>query len=350
MQKDYYQVLGVERTASADDIKRAFRKLAHEHHPDKGGDEAKFKEVNEAYQVLSDTEKRGRYDQFGSAEGPQGFGGFGGGQGFGGFQGGNFEDLGDIFGSFFGGGGGGSRQQRGADLETTVRLAFKEAVFGVTKEFSLYRSSNCSRCSGNGAEPGSALKTCTPCNGKGIVTKVQRTLLGNMQVRATCDTCQGRGEVPEKTCSTCDGQGVTRGTSTVRVDIPAGVDNGATVRVRGEGENPGGGGGAGDFYIHVQVTPDQRFTRQGTTLYSTKNIGFTQAVIGDSVNVETIDGPVSMKVPPGTQSGEELRLRGKGVPSGRGRGDHIVRIQIVTPTRPDKKTRQTIEELNLRED
>lgn len=343
--KDYYQVLGVSRSANQDEIKRAFRKLAHEHHPDKGGDEAKFKEINEAYQVLSDTEKRSRYDQFGSAEGPAGFGG---GQGF---PGGGFDgvDLGDIFGSFFGGGGG-QRQNRGSDIETNVRLSFKEAIFGVTKEFSLYRSTSCARCGGNGAEPGTKLKTCAPCGGRGVVTKVQRTMLGNMQVRATCEACQGRGEVPEKECTTCHGQGVVRGTNTVRVDIPAGVDNGATVRVRGEGEDPGVGGSAGDLFIHLQVTPDPRFTRQGTTLFSTKKIGFTQAVLGDSVTVETVDGPVSMKVPPGTQSGEELRLRGKGVPSGRGRGDQVVRIQVVTPNKLDKKTRQAIEELNLRED
>ncbi len=345
--KDYYQVLGVSQSASPDQIKAAFRKLAHQYHPDKGGDEKKFKEINEAYQVLSDPDKRRKYDQFGAADGTDfpGFNDFG--QGFGGFQASGFQDIGDIFGSFF---GGRSRVSRGSDIEVKVHLAFKEAIFGVTKDFSLYRSSSCSRCGGSGAEPGTKLKNCGTCDGHGVVTRVQRTLLGAMQVRVSCETCQGRGEIPEQACSTCRGSGVVRGTGTVTVKIPAGVEDGTRIRLRGEGENPGAGGEVGDLYILVHVSPDPLFVRQGNTLYSTKKIGFTQAVLGDTVTVQTVDGPVSMKVPPGTQSGEDLRLRGKGVPTGRGRGDQIVRIQVVVPAKIDRKTRQIIEDLQLRED
>lgn len=345
MAKDYYKVLGVERTASADEIKRAFRKLAHEHHPDKGGDEAKFKEINEAYQILSDSEKKARYDQFGSAEGPQGFGGFGGA----GFDPSAFGDLGDIFGSFFGGGGG-RRAARGADIETDLYLSFKEAIFGVSKEISISKTNNCDRCGGQGAEPGTSLKTCETCKGSGVVTNVQRTILGAVQMRSACTACSGRGEIPEKKCTSCNGEGVNRGRKTLRVDVPAGVENGVQMRIRGEGESIGSQGEPGDLYVRLHVSADPRFQREGATIYLKKNIGFTQAALGDTVQIETVDGPVSMKIPPGTQSGDELRLRGKGVPTNRGRGDQIVIIQVVTPTKLDKKQRQLLEELNIREE
>ena len=347
MAKDYYKILGVERNASADDIKKAFRKLAHQYHPDKGGDEARFKEINEAYQVLSDSEKRARYDQFGSAEGPMGGAGFGGFSGAG-FDPSAFGDLGDIFGSFFGGGG--SRAARGSDIETDLYLSFKESIFGVSKEISLTKTNVCTRCAGQGAEPGSAMKTCATCKGSGVVTNVQRTILGAVQMRAGCPDCHGRGEIPEKVCTSCHGEGVVRGRKTLRIDVPAGVEDGIQIRVRGEGESIGAQGEPGDLYVRLHVAPDPRFTRRGSTLYVTKKIGFTQAALGDTVQVETVDGPVSMKVPPGTQSGDELRLRGKGVPSGRGRGDQIVTIQVVTPTKLDKTTRQLLEELNFKED
>lgn len=346
MAKDYYKILGVDRKASQDEIKRAFRKLAHEHHPDKGGDETKFKEINEAYQVLSDSEKRSRYDQFGSADGPQGFGG-----GFpGGFDPGAFGDLGDLFGNFFGGGGRSGRVPRGEDIEMELFLSFKEAVFGVSKEITVSKTNTCARCGGQGAEPGTRMKTCDVCKGKGYTTATQRTILGSVQMRVACSECEGRGEKPEQPCSECHGQGVTRGRKVLRVDVPAGVEDNMQMRVRGEGESIGAQGEPGDLYVRLRVSPDPRFTRQGPTIYLKKKIGFTQAALGDAVQVDTVDGPVSMKIPPGTQSGDELRLRGKGVPSGRGRGDQIVVIQVVTPTRVDRDTKRLLEELNLRED
>ncbi len=348
MAKDYYKILGVDKTASQDDIKKAFRKLAHEHHPDKGGVEAKFKEVNEAYQVLGDPHKRSQYDQFGSADVPPGFGG----QGFpGGFNAADFGDLGDIFGSFFGGSGGGRRgKPRGQDLEVDLNLTFKEAVFGVSKDINLRKSKTCARCGGHGAEPGTKLKTCDVCKGQGFTINTQRTLLGNVQMRVACTACDGRGERPEKACNDCGGVGYIRGQTTLRVDIPAGVDNGLQMRVRGEGESIGSQGEPGDLYIHLHVQPDTRFRRDGATIYVFKKIGFTQAALGDTVTVDTVDGLVDLKVPAGTQNGDELRLRGKGVPSGRGRGDQIVRVQVMTPTKLDKKARQLLEELGLREE
>lgn len=359
--KDYYKILGIEKSASQDDIKRAFRKLAHEHHPDKGGDEAKFKEINEAYQILGDEQKRKQYDQFGSGA----FDGSGGGNPFGGgFPGGfnfdfggaqGFEDLGDILGGMFGGGsgsgfaGGGNRRSQGEHVEVGVRLSFKEAVFGVEKEIPVTRNSTCSRCAGTMAEPGTAMKTCSACEGKGFRVTVQRTLLGAMQMKSACEECHGSGEKPEKPCTECHGSGVVHGRVNVRVDIPAGVDDGVTVRVRGEGESIGARGEKGDLYLRIRVEADSRFQREGTMIYVHKNIGFTQAALGDTVDVDTVDGKVEVKIPQGTQSGDELRLRGKGVPSGRGRGDEIVVIHVVTPTKLDKKTQELLREANLRE-
>lgn len=348
MAKDYYAILGVPKNASEDEIKRAFRKLAHEHHPDKGGSEEKFKEINEAYQVLGDKEKRARYDQFGTADGPAGFGGFPGG-GFGNFDPSQFGDFGDIFDSFFGGGGRRSRRAKGDDIQVDISLTFKESVFGVAKDIPLNKHSTCERCGGNGAEPGSKMKSCPTCEGKGFTISTQRTILGSVQVRTECATCHGRGEVPEKTCTTCGGEGTVRARKTIRVDIPPGVEEGTQVRVRGEGESIGDQGDPGDLYLRIRVTEDSRFTREGSTIFSEKKIGFTQAALGDSVEVDTVDGKVSMKIPPGTQSGDELRLRGKGVPSRGGRGDQIVIIKVVTPTKLDRKTRDLLEEANLKE-
>lgn len=351
MAKDLYEVLGVPKSASQDDIKKAFRKLAHEHHPDKGGDEAKFKEASAAYQILSDVDKRKQYDQFGSTDaGAGGFGGFPG--GFGNFQDfGNmdFGDLGDLFGGMFNGGSRGGRV-RGSDIQVDISLSFKESVFGVEKEISLTKGSACDRCGGGGAEPGTNLKTCATCDGKGFKIGVQRTILGAIQTRVSCETCLGVGEVPEKSCTTCSGSGVVRGRKTLRVDIPAGVENGTRIRVRAQGESIGAQGEPGDLYLFVRVTADPRFEREGSTIYTEKKIGFTQAGLGDDVPVETVDGIVTLKIPPGTQSGDQLRLRGKGVGTGRGnRGDQIVIVTVVTPKKLDKKQKQLLEELDLRE-
>jgi molecular chaperone DnaJ len=343
--KDYYQVLGVSKSASADEIKAAFRKLAHQHHPDKGGDQEKFKEANAAYQVLGDPEKRKQYDQFGSAAFEGGAGGFSGG-GFN-WQGGNvdFGDLGDLFGDFFGGGRG--QSARGRDLQMEISLTFLESIFGAEKEVTLNKTSDCERCGGNGSEPGTSLKTCSDCSGQGYKTVVQRTIIGAVQTRANCPTCHGAGEVPEKACTACRGEGYQNGKRTLRVDIPAGVEHGSRIRVRAQGESIGVRGEPGDLYLLLRVANDPRFVREGSNLYTEKKIGFTQAALGDEVDVETVDGPVKLKIPAGTQSGEKLRLRGKGVKTGHGRGDQIVQVIVVTPKKLDREQRKLFEQLNL---
>ncbi|MEK7619871.1 MAG: molecular chaperone DnaJ [Patescibacteria group bacterium] len=361
MTKDYYKTLGVDKGASQDDIKKAFRKLAHQHHPDKaGGDEAKFKEANEAYQILSDEKKRAQYDQFGSAA-FDGSAGFGGGQGFGGFSGfqgaAGFEDLGDIFGDLFGGGRGRSRERRGSDIQVDMELTFKESIFGVEKEVELIKAATCDRCAGTGGEHGAGMETCKDCNGNGVRVGVQRTMFGNIQTKHTCETCQGTGEMPKKICTTCHGQGVERKKQAFTVSIPPGVENGATLRVRGQGEAIKAGH-TGDFFVRLHVPTDRHFERQGTTLISEATIGFTQAALGDTIEVETVDGSVDLKIPAGTQSGAQFRLRGKGVPHARGpafagamagkRGDQIVVVNVETPTKLTREQKKLLEQLDLR--
>lgn len=349
MAKDYYKILGVEKNASQKDIKNAFRKLAHQYHPDKaGGDEAKFKEANEAYQVLSDEKKRAQYDQFGSAA----FGGTAGfdGQGYGGFSGfqgaAGFEDLGDIFGDLFGSGRTRSRERRGSDIQVDMELTFKESIFGVQKEVELIKTATCDRCAGTGGEPGADMETCKNCDGNGVQIGVQRTMFGNIQTKRTCETCQGTGEMPKKPCTTCHGQGVLRKKQTFTVTIPSGVENGAVLRVRGKGEAIKAGH-TGDLFVRLHVPTDRHFERQGTTLISQATIGFTQAALGDTIEVETVDRQVDLKIPAGTQSGSQFRLRGKGVPHGRGRGDQIVIVNIETPTKLSREQKKLLEELNL---
>ncbi|MBU0613819.1 molecular chaperone DnaJ [Patescibacteria group bacterium] len=350
MGKDYYTILGVEKGASKEEIKKAFRKLAHEHHPDKGGDETKFKEANEAYQVLSDETKRAQYDQFGTTYDQPGGGGFGNFDDL--YQNININDLNDLFGGMFGGfssGGGRQRSQRGNDIQTDVQLSFKESVFGVEKELNLTKNSTCERCGGVGAEPGTKMNVCSDCDGKGMRIEVQRTILGAVQTRAICNTCHGTGEVPDVKCTSCHGIGIENKRTTLRVDVPAGIEDGMRIRVRGQGEAISAGQ-AGDLYLRVHVTHDPRFQRDGKNIFSEKKIGFSQAVLGDEVNIETVDGKVKLKIPAGIQSGEKLRLRGKGIPSGRGRGDQIVIVRVVTPKKLSKKERKIMEELDLRED
>ena len=351
MPKDYYQLLGVSKSATQEEIKVAFRKLAHQHHPDKkGGDEAKFKEINEAYQVLGDEKKRAQYDQFGSAAFEQGgYGNAGQGfSGFSGFQGGGFgfEDLGDIFGDMFGG-----RQQRtprGNDIQIDVEIAFRDSVFGVEKTISVTKSSSCERCVGTGGEPGTDMETCKTCHGSGIEVSVQRTILGNIQSKHTCSNCSGSGEIPKKTCATCRGSGMERKQKTLGVTIPAGIEHGAMLRIRGEGEFIKGGQ-PGDLFVRVFVKQDKRFEREGFDLYSEAHIGFTQAALGDTIEIETVDGRVELKIPSGTQSETQFRLRGKGVQSSRGSGDQIVIVHVVTPKKLDKHQRNLLEELKLKE-
>lgn len=363
MGKDYYNILGVDKGASQEEIKKAFRKKAHEYHPDKAnGDEAKFKEINEAYQVLGNEQKRKQYDQFGSAfqNGQAGGGGFGGFEGFSGFSNGadgfniNMDDLGDIFGGMgdifgFGGGRSGRRQSRGADIQTILTIDFMEAVFGAEKEIKLKKAVVCDKCKGNGAEPGSKIETCKTCGGAGHVTKVQRTILGNMQVQTTCSDCQGEGKTYDKKCSKCGGSGIAQEIVNLKVKIPAGINNGETIRLSGQGEAGQKGASAGDLYIKIRVNSDKNFRREGYDIHTTKEVSFTQAALGDKIEVETVEGVVKLKIPEGTQSGTVFKLKGKGVEKlqGRGKGDHFIEIKIRTPKNLSRKQKDLLKELDL---
>jgi len=353
--KDYYAILGVGKNASPEEIKKSFRRLAHEHHPDKGGNEQKFKDVNEAYQVLGDQKKRAQYDQFGSAAFEQGGmggpGGFGGGFGFdpSGFNINMDEmgDLGDIFGSVFGLGGGGKKQKRGANIEVDTTLEFLESVKGVDKTIRLYKHDRCSECDGSGAEKGSQLVTCKTCNGNGQVQRVQRTIFGTVQVASTCAECAGTGKIPEKPCKKCKGLGVERREKEMQVHIPAGISEGETLRVNGEGENPGKGGAPGDLYVRVHVKQHSAFEREGNDIRSTVYVPYTMLTLGGATSVETVDGPGDLKIPEGTTSGTIFRLRGKGIPFLRsnGRGDHYVVVQPDVKTKLTKEQKKLLEEL-----
>ncbi len=361
MAKDYYNILGVSRTASADELKKAYRKKAHELHPDKaGGDEAKFKELNEAYQVLSNQEKRGQYDQYGQTfedarrqgGGPgAGAGGFGGFGQQGGFQGNvDMGDLGDIFGDMFGFGGGRSRRTRrqsGADIQADLTLTFREAVFGVTKEFSLFKAAVCETCDGNGAEPGSKIATCTTCKGNGQVQRVVNSVFGQMAQAVVCTTCDGQGSVPSKKCHTCGGEGKLKRDTVIKVNVPAGIDDGETLRLQNQGEAGERGAGAGDLYLRIRVTPDVRYTRKGADILSEVHLGIASAALGTKVEIETLDGSVSMKIPAGTQSGKVYRLGDKGVPHlrKRGRGDHLVTVVVDTPRKLSGERKKLLKKL-----
>lgn len=342
--RDYYEVLGVSKDASADEIKKAFRKAAIAHHPDRGGDEAKFKEVNEAYEVLKDPTKKQRYDQFGHA----GVGGAGGnpfGGGFGGGQNVNFDfgdlGLGDIFNSFFGGGapgGGRSRQARGRDIEAAVEISFEDAVFGTEVELKLHLDDTCEHCKGSTVEPGHELKTCDQCKGSGQVVTVARTIFGDIQQAAVCPKCAGRGKVPEKVCSVCKGKGTQTKQQTISMKIPAGIDDGATIRLREHGEAIAHGP-KGDLYVNVRVKAHKQFTREGDLILSEEHISMVEAALGTEIDVATVDGPIRMKVPAGTQSGSDFKLSNHGVPhlKGGSRGAHIVTIIVDTPTKLSKE-------------
>lgn len=357
--RDYYEVLGVSKSASDDEIKKAFRKAAVKHHPDKeGGSEEKFKEVNEAYEVLKDKQKRQRYDQFGHAGvggAAGGGGGYGGNpfEGFGGFNGQNvhfdFGDggLGDIFGQFFGGQQQQRGPQRGRDVEVTLRLTFEEAIFGLEYPLELEMEDECSHCKGTTVEPGHSMKTCPDCKGAGQQTRVMNTMFGPIQQSVTCETCRGRGKVPDKECSVCRGSGTERKKSTVKIKIPAGIDDGSTIRLRERGEAAEGGGVRGDMYVHISVKPHKTFTREGDLILSEEHIGMVDAALGTEIEVETVDGAVRMKVPAGTQSGTDFKLSGHGVPHLRSdkRGAHIVSVVVDTPTKLTKKQKELLEEL-----
>ena len=356
--RDYYEVLGVSKSATADELKRAYRKLAKQYHPDMNpGDknaEAKFKEVNEAYEVLNDPAKRQRYDQFGHAgvdpsygAGSGGAGGVGGFGGFGGF------DVGDIFESFFGGGFGGSSRTRnpnapirGNDISVTVGLSFMEAAKGCKQTINIQRLESCDTCGGTGAKKGTTPETCPECGGTGQVKVQQRTPIGVIQTTRTCTKCSGKGKIVREQCSACRGAGRVRKSKTLEVNVPAGINDGQTFVLRGQGDNGLNGGPSGDVNIMVNLRPDSLFERDGFDVWCDIPITFSQAVLGDDIVVPTIDGKVQYTVPEGTQSGTVFRLRNKGIPyvNGRGRGDQYVKVNIEVPRNLTGKQKESLRE------
>ncbi|MCK5060962.1 molecular chaperone DnaJ [Candidatus Parcubacteria bacterium] len=359
MGKDYYNILGVQKGAGQEEIKKAFRKKAHKYHPDKAnGDEAKFKEINEAYQILGDPKKRGQYDQFGPAfENMQGAGGFGGFRDFSGAANGfniNMDDLGDIFGGIgdifgFSNGGGHRRSARGRDLQLLVNISFMEAVFGIDKEIMINKQVVCDRCNGNLAEPGTKIETCKICKGTGSTTRVQQTILGNMRVNATCEACGGEGKTYSKLCAKCFGKGTVMDRVSLKIKIPAGINNGETIRLTGRGEAGDKGAPAGDLYLKVQVAPKPGFERVGFDVKSAVDISFTQAALGDKIDIETVHGAVKLKVLAGTESGTVYKLRNKGIQrlQASGKGDHLVTVNIKTPRNLSRKQKELLKELNI---
>lgn len=366
MAKDYYQILGVSKGASAEEIKKAYRQLAHQYHPDKaGGNEAKFKEINAAYQVLSNPEKRRQYDQFGTTfdqagagGGPSGanwedfvrqagFSGFGNGASSGGVE----FDVGDIFSEFFGGGRTSRRsrrrEQRGQDIAMDIEIDFKEAAFGIKKDLALFKSIKCASCNGNGAEPGTPIKECTTCKGTGVVERVQKSFFGAIRSQTTCPDCGGEGKKAETKCKKCAGTGVEKKKARLTVNIPAGIDDGQAIRIANQGEAGLMGAPAGDLFITVHVRSAEGFYREGDNVISRATISYPLAVLGGKIVVETIDGEVTLKIPAGTEAGQALRLRGKGIPrlQGGGHGDHIVQIVIDVLQHPSREEKRLLKEL-----
>ena len=349
--RDYYDVLGVSKTADDAEIKKAFRALAKKYHPDAHpGDaecEAKFKEAQEAYAVLSDAEKRRQYDQFGHAA----FDGAGGAGGFD-FSGMDMSDIfGDLFGDFFGGGfGGGSRRsnngpRQGANVRMNIRISFEEAIFGCEKEIEFSYKESCSTCNGTGAKPGTSPETCTKCGGKGKVVYSQQSLFGMMQNVATCPDCNGSGKVIKERCTDCYGSGFIVKKVRKKIDIPAGIDNGQCVRVREYGEPGTNGGPRGDLLVEVTISRSNQFERQDMNIFSDANISYAIAALGGDVRIKTVDGDIIYTVSPGTQTGTRIRLRGKGVPSVRNkevRGDHYVTLVVATPTGLSKEAKEAL--------
>ena len=334
---EYYDRLGVSKDASQDEIKRAYRKMSKKYHPDinkEPGAEEKYKEVQEAYETLSDDQKRAAYDQYG----PDGANGFGGQGGFGGFDGGaGFGGFEDIFSSFFGGGAtrNPNAPRQGDDLQYRVNLSFEEAIFGAEKEVHYNREATCKTCSGSGAKPGTSPVTCGRCHGQGVINVDTQTPLGMMRRQVTCDVCHGTGQEIKEPCQTCHGTGHEKQSHKVSVKIPAGVETGQQIRLAGQGEAGFNGGSYGDLFVIINVNPSDKFTRDGSTIYYTLNISFVQAALGDTVEVPTVHGNVEMTIPAGTQTGKTFRLKGKGAPRLRGgsQGDQHVTVKIVTPTK-----------------
>ena len=351
--RDYYEVLGVQKGASEEEIKKAYKKMARKYHPDLNpGDkdaEEKFKEVNEAYEVLSDSEKKARYDQFGFAGVDPNFGAGGG--GYGGGAGFDFGDLGDIFGSFFGGGFGGGQTrrnpnapQRGESIRMNLTISFEEAAFGCEKELELDRYESCETCRGSGAAPGTSPETCPDCGGSGVVQTRRQTPMGVFASTAPCSRCGGRGKIIKEPCKDCRGSGVVRRRRKIQASVPAGIDNGQTISIRGQGHAGKNGGPAGDLLVTITVRPHELFRREGTSVLCEAPITFPQAVLGAELEIPTIDGKVKYDIPEGTQSGTTFRLKGKGIPAlnGRGRGDQYVTVYIETPRNLNREQKEAL--------
>lgn len=349
MGKDYYAQLGIEKNATADEIKKAFRKLAHKYHPDKsGGDEAKFKEISEAYNVLSDEKRRAEYDSYGrvfNESGNTGAGGFGGFD-FSGAQGGfNAQgfDFSDIFSDIFGGGG--QRVKRGRDISIDIEVSFRDAVFGVQRKVLLTKTSSCATCDGTGAKRGTAHDTCKNCNGKGQIHETKQSPLGSFSSSRVCDNCHGAGEIPKEKCSECKGLGVVRKEEELTINIPANVNNGEMIRMSGAGEAIPGGT-PGDLYIKLHVQEDKRFKREGQNILTTLNIKLTDALLGGEYKVETLDGDLSVKIPAGASPNEILRVREKGVPiTTSKRGDLLINLNVQLPKKLSRKAKKLVEDL-----
>lgn len=358
MPKNYYETLGVNKNASKDELKKAFHKLAHKYHPDKNnGDDKKFKEVNEAYQVLSDDQKRSRYDQFGSTDGPMGGGNYNGGQqsgfegfDFSGFQNGQGFDMGDfsdIFGDLFNGGmnRNSKKGRRGRDIQTEIDLSFEESIFGVKRKVSITKQSTCDICKGTGSKVGTKMNTCSACKGSGQIREIRRSILGSFSTTKVCDTCLGVGKIPSEKCSNCHGSGVTRKLVEIELNIPAGINNAEMLKMTGAGEDIQGGQ-SGDLYIKVNVKSHSLYKRDGLNLTMDLPIKLTDALLGTIYKLKILEGDIlDVKIPEGINHNEFLRIRGKGVPSTRGRGDIIIRVQVKMPSKLSHKSKEIIEEL-----
>lgn len=359
MAKDYYEILGVNKNASKDEIKKAFYKLAHKHHPDKKeGNEGKFKEVNEAYQVLSDDAKRSKYDQYGAGYqnmgGAQGggFGGQGGFEGFdfSGFQNGgadfDFGNLNDIFSDFFGGGMGGRPQaRRGRDISTEIQISFSDSVFGVTRKMLLTKTSQCLTCHGAGAKEGTKMETCKKCNGQGQIRETKKSFLGTISSNKTCEDCLGAGEVPKEVCEKCKGKGVLRREEEITLNIPAGIRDGEMVRMTGMGEAISKGT-SGDLYIKINVMAHPVFKREGHDLVMSLDLKLSDALLGAKYPIKTLDGDIEVTIPEGVTINEILRVKGKGVPTDKNkRGDILIKLNIKLPNKISKKARELIEQM-----
>lgn len=356
--KDYYKILEVDKNASEEDVKKAYRKMAHKHHPDKnGGDDARFKEVNEAYQILSDKKKRSQYDQFGSAgfDGSQGgFGGFGGGSnGFhwdfsSGSKGGFADIFEDLFGGFSSGGATQQQRSKGADLQVSLTLDLEDSAFGNTKEIGITRMAKCATCAGSGAEPKSDIIKCSACSGRGVQEKMFRTFFGVMKQQVVCEECYGLGNVPKEKCKNCSGDGVKKEKDIFSVKIPAGINNGEVFRISKKGDDMAHGGESGDLFVHVSLRAHKTFSRDGDDLKLSIPINFTQAAFGDKVKINTLYGDVNLKIPAGIQSGKVIKISGYGMPKKSkfsGKGDLLAEVNINTPASLTKKQKALLEEL-----